>query len=96
MSTNTWCEQAEVCSCKQVRMSLRQYFKPDPRGSLSEALPSAAIASASNSVPVARVAGLSRARQTFSNSCSPYIFIYMIAMHAAGYLCFRVRDGSVP
>ena len=58
MSANTWCEQQCEALCEdelksaavtkwESRMSLRQYFKPllpDPRGSLSEVLTSAAIA----------------------------------------------------
>ena len=47
-------KSAAVNNCKcESRMSLRQYFKlllPDPRGSLSEALPSAAIASANREI----------------------------------------------
>ena len=39
-----------------------------------------------NSIPIARVGWLPRARQRFSNSRCPSISIYMIPTHPAGYL----------
>ena len=51
-----------------------------------------------NSVPDARVGGLSRARQQLSNSHCPSIFVHMIATHTAKYmyLYFNALGGSVP